>query len=171
MRNPKDSAVSRFHFVQQYRFSEEWNTWDCFLQSFLSDDMPGGSWFDFNLAYWKHRNDKNFFITTYEDMKMDIRAVIEEVTEFLEHPVFDKVLEKLVEIASYSRMSKKFNGRIPSGSDSERFTENIPFKLMRKGKVGDWKNLLTVSQNEIFDKIYEKKMKGSDMKSCIKFEL
>ncbi|KRZ85904.1 Sulfotransferase family cytosolic 1B member 1 [Trichinella sp. T8] len=39
----------------------------------------------------------------------------------------------------------------------------------RKGQVGDWKNYFTVSQNEIFDQIYEIQMKATDLN--IQFEM
>ncbi|XP_071955810.1 sulfotransferase 1E1-like [Antedon mediterranea] len=171
MRNPKDSAVSYYHFAQPFRYSEEWDTWENFLQSFMSDDMPGRSWCDYNLNYWKHRNDKNFFLTTFEDMKEDIRAVIEEVADFLGHPASGENLDKLVELASFSRMNKKFDGLLPTGSIPEPLRKKLPFKILRKGKVGDWKNLFTVEQNEIFEKYYDEQMKGSSMKSRIKYEI
>lgn len=36
------------------------------------------------------------------------------------------------------------------------------------GQVGDWKSHFTVAQNEMFDKIYQREMAGTDLE--IKFE-
>ncbi|XP_071955695.1 sulfotransferase 1B1-like isoform X1 [Antedon mediterranea] len=171
VRNPKDSVVSYFHFAQPFRYSEEFETWETFLQCFMSENMPGRSWFNFNSNYWKHRNKNNFYLTTYEDMRLNIRSIIEEIAAFLGKPTTKETLDKLVNIAAFSRMNKKFDGKLPKNSVPDKVREAIPFKILRKGQVGDWKNQFTVAQNEAFDKLYEEKMKGSSLKDRIKFEI
>ncbi|XP_033124027.1 amine sulfotransferase-like isoform X1 [Anneissia japonica] len=171
IRNPKDSVVSYFHFAQPFRYAEEFDTWEGFLKCFMSEGMPGRSWFNYNLTYWKHRNEKNFYWTTYENMKLDIRSVIEDVASFLGHPASGEKLDKLVKLADFSRMNKKYDGRFPKASVPDNVREAIPFKILRKGQVGDWKNKFTVAQNEAFDKLYNEKMKCSSLKQHIKFEI
>ncbi|XP_071956676.1 sulfotransferase 1C2-like [Antedon mediterranea] len=171
VRNPKDTVVSYFHFAKTFRHSEEFETWEKFLQCFSSENMPGRSWFNFNLNYWKHRNENNFFLTTYEDMKLNIRSVIEELAVFLGHPTSIETLEKLINIADFSTMKKKFDGKLPKNSVSDKVREASPFYILRKGQVGDWKNQFTVAENEAFDQLYEEKMKGSSLKDHIKFQI
>lgn len=49
-----------------------------------------------------------------------------------------------------------------------KVSEEKKLPIYRKGEVGDWKNYFTVAQNEIFDKIYEERMK--DAKCTFRFQ-
>ncbi|XP_071955668.1 sulfotransferase 1B1-like [Antedon mediterranea] len=154
-RNPKDIAVSYWHFLLETHFLEEYQEWDSFFEAYLKTDMMYGTWFDYNLPYYEqHRNKKNFLFLTYEEMKLDHKGCVVRICDFLSRPLSEEQVDKVVENTTFSTMKatkKKFN-------------------VTRKGVVGDWKTRFTVAQNERFDAIYNQRMEGSALAKRIIFE-
>ena len=54
-RNPKDTAVSYFHYSMSYMLYEHKGDWDDFFESFVSGKVAYGSWFEHVLPWWQHR--------------------------------------------------------------------------------------------------------------------
>ncbi|XP_033123844.1 sulfotransferase 1C2-like isoform X2 [Anneissia japonica] len=177
VRNPKDTAVSFWHFVKERRFLEEYEKWDNFLAAYLKPDMMCGSWFDFNLKYYEHRDAKNFLFITYEEMKLDHKGCVIQLSDFFSRHLTDDQVDLIVNNTTFSNMKSKFTGKrntkhlgdVPKlgvvGASNQKFT------IMRKGVVGDWKTHFTVAQNELFDEIYSEKMKRSSLRRRIIFEI
>ncbi len=166
MRNPKDTLVSFYHF---YRMNAAYGTysgtWDGFFEMFMAGKVVYGDWFEYTLKYWSLRKEQNILIVTFEDMKADLAQVVTKVGCFIGNEVSTENAQKIAEMTSFGSMKKKME---PLLENIPSMNENIsPF--MRKGEVADWKNYVTVAQNEIFDKVYKEKMKGSSLE--FKFEL
>ncbi|XP_071957078.1 sulfotransferase 1C3-like [Antedon mediterranea] len=159
-RNPKDNAVSLFHFHQSLKFLRSYESWDDYYNAFCAGDVHGGSWFDMNLYWWNRRHDENVLFVKYEDMKKDLGGVITKVSEFFGWPIPDGKLKEVVQHCKFSSMKKN-----PKTNYEKilQYSRNPAFRFMRKGQVGDWKNYFTVSQSEAFDVLYEEKMKGSGL--------
>ncbi|CAH3169017.1 unnamed protein product [Porites evermanni] len=69
-RNPKDIAVSYFHFTEHRRkagngFS---GPWEFYAKLFIEGNVCWNAWNDHVLGWWKHRDDPNILFLKYEDL-------------------------------------------------------------------------------------------------------
>ncbi|MEE6475072.1 hypothetical protein FKM82_010607 [Ascaphus truei] len=69
IRNPKDTAVSLFHFYNNNPVLPPCSSWDTFFQDFMSGKVCFGSYFDQAVAWNKHIDDEGVMIITFEEMK------------------------------------------------------------------------------------------------------
>ncbi|KFO36564.1 sulfotransferase 6B1 [Fukomys damarensis] len=163
IRNPKDTAVSLFHYYRDNPNLPCIETWAAFLELFLRGEVVYGSWFDHVLSWEEHRNDKNILIIFYEEMKKDFSKSLKKITTFLEINVNDSEINKIAWKTSFSEMK---NNSVKENFDPNRTVcaltsdRNLVF---RKGVVGDWINYFTSNQKRVFDELFTEKMKHSEL--------
>lgn len=85
------------------------------LQRILTGDTAKltGSYFDFLLSWWPHKDDPNVLWLHFEDLKNDLQFCVEKLAEFIEVPLSPKELATVLEHSSFDYMAKhkdKFNG-------------------------------------------------------------
>ncbi|KAM8952992.1 amine sulfotransferase-like [Pelodytes ibericus] len=157
-RNPKDVIASFYHFSLILVHTQKPPNFETYLETFLAGDVFGGRWFDHVRGWYTHKDDFNILYIKYEDMIMDLRSVVKQICTFVGRELDEEALDIVVEKASFQGMKK----------DSRANKEDLPEELfikskkgvfMRKGTIGDWKNLMTVAQSESFDEIFKENMK------------
>ncbi|XP_053566785.1 amine sulfotransferase [Bombina bombina] len=156
-RNPKDVLVSFYHFhkmVEKHGKTEDFET---FFNMFISGLVLSGSWFDHIKGWYTHSEDYNFLFLTYEDMKMDLRSAVLKICKFVEIELDEEAVNIVVEKATFRNMKRDPLANYTFVTDG--IFDHKKGDFVRKGIVGDWKNTLTVAQNETFDKLYKEKMK------------
>lgn len=165
MRNPKDVAVSYYHHHRGLLIYNYDGSWDGYLERFLEGNLDYMSWFD-NIRNWhraiQEHKDYPIHVIHYEDMQQNGIEEIRKLAKFLEKPYDEKLLKDIHEKCQFEVMQKD---KLQFKSHWKENTAGI----YREGKVGGWKKVFTVAQNEKFDKIFQEKM--TDLNLDIKFTI
>nr|XP_039271504.1 sulfotransferase 6B1-like isoform X1 [Styela clava] len=162
LRNPKDQAVSWYHFCSKsgpfdnarYAFSLDWPQFSSdYIQgkqlTFMKD---GDCYAEHILGWYKHKDEDNVMFIYYEDMKRDTKQEIRRLAKFLNVEVDDKRVEEIENATTFSVMKQTSHPNLSK------------INLFRKGEVGNWKQLMTVAQSELMDKLIENKLGHTDIK-------
>lgn len=112
VRNPKDCLVSYYHHLKLILNREY--TFDEVFEKFLEGAVGYGDYFD-HLEWYQHKNDKNVYFVTYEDLKKDIRKQILKISIFIgeeyEKCIMEDqlILENIIKYNSFEYMERSFN--------------------------------------------------------------
>ncbi|KAI7753304.1 hypothetical protein M8C21_020125 [Ambrosia artemisiifolia] len=166
-RNPKDIFISLWAFTNKLRLQEMGtNSIEQVFEKFCEGVSLYGPFWDHMLSYWNEslKNPDKIYFLTYEEMKEQPNLHLRKLADFLGCPFSTKEVEEgmvddMLDICSFDNMSNlKVNkeGKLPSGESNNAF--------FRNGKVGDWKNYLTMEMVERLEKICEEKLVGSGLK-------
>ncbi|KAL9989308.1 hypothetical protein ACROYT_G003843 [Oculina patagonica] len=154
MRNPKDAFVSYFDHHRNMPHFKEIPTWDEAFERFMKGETVGGVWFDHVLSWWKHKDDPNILFLKYEDRIKDPADTVEKIAKFIGKELSQETRDLIVHQTSIDSMKS-------SEHTNHHWFEGENF--IRKGKVGGWKEYFTEEQNQLFDKVFKEKMKGTGL--------
>lgn len=162
-RNFKDYAVSSFYFWRSV-LSTDGNKARVVKTATVKDWLMENreatvvywNYFSHTAAFWKHRNCGNILFIFYEDMIKDPFAVTRKIAQFLERPLTDEQLSKIVVETSFDKMKTNPMAHMDTVLSSSGFksVDDVPF--MRKGKVGGWKEHFNDEMNKVVDEFCSK---------------
>ncbi|XP_066452034.1 sulfotransferase 6B1-like [Eleutherodactylus coqui] len=159
MRNPKDAAVSYYHFTNNLPVLPTYSSWDLFFKDFISGDVIYGSYFDYHLGWDRHIDDGNILVLTFEDMKADLPAELKKINDFYGLNLTDKQILQIEEKTTFKSMKEK------SGDTHGKLVD----AFFRKGEIGDWKSLFTEEQSKEVDAKFEKYLAGTKLGEKINY--
>lgn len=139
IRNPEDALNSMYKFMEGWFIEPGAISFEDFAQQRYI--VSEGYWKHL-ASWWKHRNDKNVLLLSYEQMTQDPDALIRRVAEFIDVPLDEELLAITLEHSSLAYMLKykdrfddalmralsETKANIPKGSDSSK---------VRKGQIGE----------------------------------
>ncbi|XP_062980822.1 amine sulfotransferase-like [Elgaria multicarinata webbii] len=163
-RNPKDVCVSLYYFSKFSVKLEEIEDFNSFMERFLAGKLVASSWLDHIEGWSAHRDDFNILFLTYEEMKKDLKSAILKICNFLGKRLTDKVVDAIVDKASMANM--RVDRRTNYKQMSPELLDFSKGSFLRKGIIGDWKNLMTVAQSERFDCVFKERMEKLPFKFC-----
>lgn len=161
-RNAKDNLVSYYHFQQMNQALPETGSWEQYISSFLSGQVPWGSWFDHVTGWWESRAKHRVLYLFYEDLKEDPAREIDRVARFLGKGLDQAVIDRIVDHTSFLQM--KENPMTNCSTVPSFIFNQAVSPFMRKGTVGDWKQHFTVSQSERFDEEYRRRLASTSLR-------
>lgn len=155
-RNPKDVVVSLYCFLQGFAGLE----WDKFWKSHIEGNSPYGDHIAHLLSWWAHKDEENVLFLKYEDMKKDPSRAVSQIASFLGADLSADTISKIVDLTSFKKM--KADNTANFSWDKASIKDGEP-TFLRKGIVGDWKNILTPEQSAQMDATWEEKQKGTGL--------
>ncbi|OCT79938.1 hypothetical protein XELAEV_18026753mg [Xenopus laevis] len=160
-RNPKDTAVSYFHFYNNNPMLPNYSSWDTFFEDYMSGNVCWGSYFDHVLEWNKHIDDENIMIVTFEEMKEDLEAAIKKMSLFSGFSLSEEQIQSIADKGTFKSMKEK----------SEKTHGAFGKVLFRKGEVGDWKNIFTEAQNQEMDAKFEQCLAGTKLGEMLQYNV
>jgi hypothetical protein len=164
VRDPKEVFVSSYHFcLGTYGpFMPDVDTW---FELFLTEKFPmssGSSWAEHTASYWALKDKPNVLILFYGDMKKDLPLTAQRVADFLGITLTPGEMKAVIDKSSFSYMSAIDHKFIPMPIENTPWA-NKP-KLMREGRSGNARELLSVEQQDRIDQRFKEELRalGSD---------
>jgi hypothetical protein len=142
VRDPRDVAVSEYHFDLKKRYIEPDVTLEEFVKRFIAGETSSyGSWWE-HAASWigaRHGNPA-FLLVRYEDLLSDSVGETAKIAEFLGIQASPERLQAAVERSSADRMRKLEKQEADQWTGTKNTRKEIPF--VRAAKSGGWKEAL-----------------------------
>ncbi|KAK1170580.1 sulfotransferase 6B1-like [Acipenser oxyrinchus oxyrinchus] len=160
-RNPKDTAVSYFHFYNKNPALPAFDSWDKFFSQYMSGEVMLGSYFDHAVAWEKHIDSDTVKIITYEDMIENLTEGIQQVARFFSLTLSDEQVQAIAQESTFEAMKNK-------SKETHGQMGNVIF---RKGGVGDWKNHFSEEQSKELDTKFEQCLAGTKLGAKLKYEV
>ncbi|CAH1242269.1 SULT1C4 [Branchiostoma lanceolatum] len=158
-RNPKDLAVSYYHFHFMVTTLKNPTSWEQFLQDFINGEVSRGAWHDHVLGWWEQKDSPNVLFLRYEDLQKNTRKQVGKVAEFLQWPVTPEVIDKVVEQSKFQKMATNPATNKVEGKEAKAgIFDSSKGTFLRKGIVGDWKSHFSDEQSQWFDTFYQEKL-------------
>ncbi|CAA2981204.1 cytosolic sulfotransferase 5-like isoform X1 [Olea europaea var. sylvestris] len=164
-RNPKDTLVSLWHFIQKAKkFHEDPWTLEAAVDQFCNGVLPFGPYYDHVLAYREEslkRPWKVFFVT-FEELKEDGNKQVKRLAGFLGCPFEgENAEEKIEEIVKSCGFETLSNHEVNKSSETPECFP-LPYNsFFRNGKVGDHINYLKPEMIHQIDAITRQKFHAS----------
>jgi hypothetical protein len=138
VRDPRDVAVSQFHFHRKRKLIEDNYPMEKFVTRFVAGQTgPYGSWGD-NVASWlsTRQNRPGFLLLRYEDMLEDAARELTKVAAFLEIPLDPARIQNAAKRSSAEEMRKLEKSQAHLWSSTKETRQDVPF--VRSAKAGGW---------------------------------
>ncbi|KAH6926208.1 hypothetical protein HPB50_015820 [Hyalomma asiaticum] len=167
-RNPYDCCVSFYHHTRNFvAYHYEDGTFDDFLEKFVQGKVDFGDFFDHLLSWYEHRDDSNVLFLTFEGIKLDPKASVLRVAEFMGDVYGVKLrndealLEKIVNAISFQNMKHSLNSKYDAVKTKvDVIEQRTPEKSGHPSQAKEWHPALRRSF-EAFKAYFAKPMKGN----------
>ena len=153
VRDPRDVAVSYFHYLRKQRQLDDETTLDDFVPLFVAGQLDRyGTWSD-HVASWEHA--PHVLRIRYEDAMRDTHATLRSIAEFLEWNAGEDAIANAVAASAADRMREsEHEWEALAGS-----RDDIAF--VREAQSGNWRGALSDESVATIERAF-----GTQMRAC-----
>lgn len=150
VRDPKDVAVSGYHFFRAVLLGPLMPPVGIWVEHFLNGKNLLGSWAWHLNGYWRERHRDNVLFLRFEEMKKDLPGTIDQIAALMDVALTPEQRAKVVAQSEFSHMReidhKFYPGQVTPLSQPEG-------KMMRAGTSGTAHHLLNEAQLKRIDEV------------------
>ncbi|KAG2467951.1 ST6B1 Sulfotransferase, partial [Polypterus senegalus] len=106
IRNPKDAAVSFYHFLHNPVVGFKKLVWDEFFSMFMEGKAFYGSYFDCISAWNKKINDENVHIVVYEELKKNMLEEVKKTAKFFNFTLTEEQIQSICSRSTFKSMKE-----------------------------------------------------------------
>ncbi|XP_069708357.1 sulfotransferase 6B1-like [Phaenicophaeus curvirostris] len=161
VRNPKDTAVSFYHFYNNMPVLPSFTSWDEYFTAFMNGKVAWGSYFDHLMEWNKYTDHERIMIMTYEELKEDQILGMKRIAAFFGFSLLEEDFHRIAKNTSFQAMKEK----------SKETHGKMGDILFRKGVVGNWKDVFSKAQNEEMDRKFQECLGGTKLGAMMKYEV
>ncbi|XP_013801531.1 sulfotransferase 6B1-like [Apteryx mantelli] len=161
VRNPKDTAVSYYHFNNNLPMLPSFASWDEFFTAFMNGRLSYGSYFDHLVEWNKCIDNERIMVISYEELKENQIVGMKKIAAFFGFSLSEEDFPRIVKKTSFQAMKEK------SKETHGKFGDI----LFRKGVVGSWRGYFSKAQNEETDRKFHDCLRGTKLAARMKYDV
>jgi len=148
LRDPRDKIISEYWYIKKLPGHWDFNNVNTMtLNEFINYKLESNEYktetIDWVEEWLKNRDVEKSMIIKYEDLLADTFGIFQGIISFLDINLSTTEIKLIIDRNNF----KKISGRKPGEEDTKNF--------LRKGIAGEWKEVFTNEQKEMFTKIGE----------------
>lgn len=154
LRDPRDCCVSMYHhqmnIIDEARAKTGMKAPESFA-IYFEEWIEAEGWYRNVKSWWPHKDKQNILMLRFVDLKENFEIAIDDILRFLNWTISIEDKKQVLEFCSFTWMkahSEKF-----ANQNSQRTQIFKKDSFIRKGKVGDFKKLMSSAQEQrVLDK-------------------
>lgn len=152
-RNPKDCAVSTYYFYLSLAHMGFDGTWAEFFELYMAGLVINGDGFAHVLGWWQaSQMGDNILFLTYEQLQKDLPDAVAQIAHFIGMPTTPAIIAAIAEQTRFGAMRQNPKANM---DDINIPRPEHPYHHLRKGQVGNWRDLFTAEQNARMEARYQ----------------
>jgi len=145
VRDPRDVALSYYHFSRKYRHIDDAYPLNLFVEDFVNGRLSSADWGSWgeNVGTWlsARAKDPNFLLLRYEDMIQDPAHELVRLANFFGVEASPKRFEEVIQLSSAERMRELEQKQGDDWISTKNRRKDIPF--VGPASSGGWKSKLS----------------------------
>uniref|UniRef100_A0A493U213 Sulfotransferase n=1 Tax=Anas platyrhynchos platyrhynchos TaxID=8840 RepID=A0A493U213_ANAPP len=107
LRNPKDTAVSYYHFYNNMPVLPSFASWDEYFTAFMNGKLTWGSYFDQLVEWNQYIDHEKIMMISYEELKENPILGMKKIAAFFEFSLDEEDFHRIAKKTSFQAMKEK----------------------------------------------------------------